>query len=348
MSLGERLVVLVLLGGVLAVYGAAGAVVVEWVARHFRPAERPLSRPAAWARYAVLGLAGLGTLCVAYAHFIEPRRLQVTHVCITSAKLSSSSRSIRIVHISDLHCEAESGLEQRLPDVIRAEWPDIIVFTGDALNSAAGLPGFKDCMTRIGRIAPTFAVSGNWDAWYWRDLDLYGGTGVRRLTCEAVPVEVRGTEVWVAGAPPDGGETIGLTMARVPAGALCVFLYHYPSAIAEVSRCGADLLCAGHTHGGQVALPFYGALITLSATGKRHEAGLYRVDRTWLYVNRGIGMEGGVPRLRFCARPEVTVIDIEPLTKCRVGRVTPPAGWMQVKATTCQGEAHRGDFARSV
>jgi predicted MPP superfamily phosphohydrolase len=71
----------------------------------------------------------------------------------------------------------------------------------------------------------------------------------------------------------------------------------------------------GHTHGGQIALPLYGALITFSKYVKRYEAGLYREGETWLYVNRGIGMEGGpVPRVRFWARPEVTVIEISPET----------------------------------
>jgi predicted MPP superfamily phosphohydrolase len=61
-----------------------------------------------------------------------------------------------------------------------------------------------------------------------------------------------------------------------------------------------------------VALPFYGALFTLSKSGKKYEAGLYRVKDTWLYVNRGIGMEGGTLRVRFCARPEVTVLKLTP------------------------------------
>ena len=62
-----------------------------------------------------------------------------------------------------------------------------------------------------------------------------------------------------------------------------------------------------------MALPFYGALITLSRFGKRFEAGLYRVEETRLYVNRGVGMEGGrAPRVRFFARPELTVIDLVP------------------------------------
>ena len=59
--------------------------------------------------------------------------------------------------------------------------------------------------------------------------------------------------------------------------------------------------------------PFYGALITLSKYGKRFEGGTYKVDNTWLNVNRGIGMEGGpAPRVRFWAPPEITVIDVLP------------------------------------
>jgi predicted MPP superfamily phosphohydrolase len=63
----------------------------------------------------------------------------------------------------------------------------------------------------------------------------------------------------------------------------------------------------------QIQLPFYGALVTLSKFGKKYEAGMYTVNETILYVNRGIGMEGGLaPRVRFLARPEITVFDIIP------------------------------------
>jgi predicted MPP superfamily phosphohydrolase len=82
--------------------------------------------------------------------------------------------------------------------------------------------------------------------------------------------------------------------------------------IQEVAERSVDLYCAGHTHGGQIAVPSYGALVTLSRFGKRYEAGLYREKSTTLYVNRGIGMEGGVPRVRFWSRPELTVIDLVP------------------------------------
>jgi len=60
-------------------------------------------------------------------------------------------------------------------------------------------------------------------------------------------------------------------------------------------------------------MPLYGALVTFSRFGKRFEAGLYREKDTMLYVNRGIGMEGGVPRVRFWSRPELTVIELVPV-----------------------------------
>ncbi|MHC4240332.1 MAG: hypothetical protein ACYSUC_11380 [Planctomycetota bacterium] len=74
-----------------------------------------------------------------------------------------------------------------------------------------------------------------------------------------------------------------------------------------------DLYLAGHTHGGQIALPFYGALITLSKFGKKYESGMHKVDDTVLYVNRGIG--GHAWSMRFFARPEITVFDIGPAEK---------------------------------
>jgi predicted MPP superfamily phosphohydrolase len=159
-------------------------------------------------------------------------------------------------------------------------------------------------------VAPTFVVRGNWDVWYWSGLDLYGGTGASELDGAPITMQVAGTRLVLTGVPVDGEGRIRAGLAAVPADVFTVFAYHSPDQIKSVGR--ADLYCAGHTHGGQVALPFYGAIVTLSRYGKRYEAGLYRHGNTWMYVNRGIGMEGGPtsPRVRFCARPELTMIEL--------------------------------------
>lgn len=85
--------------------------------------------------------------------------------------------------------------------------------------------------------------------------------------------------------------------------------YHTPDLVEDLEP-PPDLYLAGHTHGGQVALPFYGALVTFSRFGKKYEAGRSQVGPTTLYVNRGIGFEPSLPRVRFMARPELTLIDL--------------------------------------
>lgn len=307
--------VLLFLSAIVLIYVLAAGIVVRFVLHKFRLIEVSDSRAQRWLRRAVLSLAGVGLLCVAYGYFVEPYWLSVSHVKITSSKLPSGSRPIRIVHISDLHSDPKARLETHLPQAVAAERPDIIVFTGDSINSPAGLPIFRECLTELAKIAPTFVVKGNWDGWYWRGLNLFAGTGAHELNGDSSEVLVNGVPIWIAGVGVgvDDEKRMEQAVASVPPDAFKVFLYHYPDMIKEVARQKVDLYCAGHTHGGQVALPFYGALVTLSKYGKKYEAGLYREDETWLYVNRGIGMEGGAaPRVRFWARPEVTVIEIRP------------------------------------
>ena len=94
-----------------------------------------------------------------------------------------------------------------------------------------------------------------------------------------------------------------------------IYLNHKPDAVDELEELGTgqrvDLFLCGHTHGGQVCIPFWGAVVTLSKYHKRYERGLYEVRGIPMYVNRGVGMEGGaVPRVRFLSRPEVAVIDL--------------------------------------
>jgi len=313
MLLSETVRVVIFISFVAGIYLMAAAVGFRRLGRRLSKGALPESRRDLWISRAILGLAAGGLLCMAYGYFVEPYWLAVTRLRIPSAKLSTAGEPIRVVHISDIHSDPSARLEERLPDVIAREKPDLIIFTGDAINSPEALPVFKRCLARLARIAPTFVVKGNWDAAFWTRLDLFGGTGVRELDNEAVKVEVRGNELWVAGvAFPAEGRTEN-TLGKVPHGAFTLFLYHSPDEIEVAARKKVDLYSAGHTHGGQVALPLYGALVTLSRFGKKYERGLYRVSDTWLYVSRGIGMEGeSAPRVRFWSRPEVTVFTIVP------------------------------------
>lgn len=256
-----------------------------------------------------LGLTAFGVLSAIWA-FIEPNYPEVTRTVITSPKLN---QSIRLVHLSDLHSDPNPRLEEELPDLIASLEPDLVVFTGDAVNSEAGLPVFRKMLRTIASRHPTFAVKGNWEVWWFSHLDVFEGTGARELDGHAVPLSVRGQELWLAGAAVEGDHLVPSALAQVPSSAFTIFLHHYPSAW-PLARSKADLHLAGDTHGGQIVLPLIGAPIRISrGDGRFYESGLQTIDGVTLYVNRGIGMEGGsAPRVRFGCRPEVAVIELRP------------------------------------
>jgi hypothetical protein len=320
MSPSEKIVVLAFLGSLAVLYVAAGAFLLgagwDWLARRRgrrgRRGARAHGRGYIWLRRVVLTLAAAGVACMAYGRFIEPRWVEVTRVSVESGRLVGAARPVRIVQISDIHCEDHAGPEEQLPGIIAGLAPDAIVFTGDAINTRAAAGRFRRLMTRLAAIAPTLAVRGNWDTDYYGDVDYFGGTGVRELSGEAVKLTLAGADVWFAGAAAHNEKGIAAALDYAPKGACKVLLYHYPDSILDVAARGdVDLQLSGHTHGGQVALPFYGAMVTLSRHGKRFERGLYKVGSTCLYVNRGIGLEGHVaPPVRFCSRPEVTLIEL--------------------------------------
>lgn len=303
MTFTEQIGVLVFLAVVVTTYTLAGRVLFKRFVR-----KRPISR---WPDRLVLALAGIGLLCFAYGYFIEPYRLTVSRVKITSSKIPKDFGALKIAHISDTHSDPQPRLEQRLPLAIAAEHPDIIVFTGDAINSREGLPVFQNCLTELAAIAPTFVVKGNWDTGFSREFPLFAGTGAHELNATSVRVEIRGLQIWIAGLAANNRNSLDRALTGIPPDALKIFLYHYPDLIKEVAEREVDLYLAGHTHGGQVALPIYGALMTLSKYGKTYESGLFRERDTWLYVNRGIGMEGRhTPPVRFWAPPELTLIEV--------------------------------------
>jgi hypothetical protein len=310
--------VLVFVGLVAGVYVAAGGLLIRWLWR--RGTGRPAPKLPAWRRRVhggVLILAAGGLVCMAYGRFIEPTWLEVTRTELEMKDLPAGAAPIRIVHLTDTHCERSALLEPHLPDVVAKEQPDLVVFTGDAVTGRGGLERFRWLMKEVARIAPTYAVGGNWDA--GRDpASLYAETGVVVLEDASAEIELAGRTIHLLGL--SAGRELTISPDRLKALAdedLVIALHHYPGAADRLPPNTVDLCLAGHTHGGQVALPLLGPPITLSD----YASGLYRVDDRWLYVSRGLGLEGGrAPRVRFCARPEVAVITLRPSSTPRGDR----------------------------
>ena len=304
-------VVLLFVMTVVLIYVLAGAVLLRAVIRRLGRTPKPSILDHALLRRTCLALAAAGTLCIAYGRWIEPFRIEVSHVRIPSAKLKPGD-SLRILHISDTHCDGWGPNEARLLEIAREEYPDLIVFTGDSCNNPGpGAAAFRRLVGSLQASSGCYAVRGNWDVWFWNLIDLFGDTGWRELDGH-VTTDVRGTPVAVCGAPYGGDYRSAL--AGLPPEAFTLFLYHTPDLVREPELQTADLYCAGHTHGGQVCLPGWGALVTFSRYGKAYESGLYGVGKCALYVCRGLGMEGGAaPRVRFWCRPEAALIEVVPL-----------------------------------
>ncbi|HEY9773743.1 MAG TPA: metallophosphoesterase family protein [Planktothrix sp.] len=306
---GEWIIILGFVGAFIALYSAAIFLLI-------RPFISPMERvpPLGGVGKMILGFAALGLVLAAYAFFIEPMQLDVTHLSIPIDGLSPSAAPIRIVQFSDTHCDATARLEPRLPEEIRKQKPDLIFFTGDACNSEKGFENWRKCIEQVKQIAPLFACKGDWDV-DANNINSFGRVG---LTGEGTKlVDVRGQKLFIIQVPAIVGASARAAANKAPKGMPVIMLAHSPDQDVVITQDmrGIDLLCVGHTHGGQIALPFYGALITQAKTGRAYSRGLSQIGNGWIYTNRGIGMEGHFPRVRFCSVPELTVFDLVPSGK---------------------------------
>lgn len=256
-------------------------------------------------------LAIIGIICFLYGYFIEPYRIEVRTIEIKTKKLRETS--FKIVHISDMHCDRKMRNEKTVVELVNAINPDVIAFTGDTINTPAALAAFKNTMRSLKADLGKFAVLGNFDVWYWSDRDLFSDTGFRVLKEDIVTIKKNNETIQISGLGVGYSELYLQMLRSLSAERFNILLYHYPDLAENLGDSNIDLYLAGHTHGGQVAVPLYGALVTLSKYGKKYESGKYIVGDTVLYVNRGIGMEGSyIPRVRFWARPEITIFNIMP------------------------------------
>lgn len=267
-----------------------------------------------WVRIAAAVAAALALAAAIDAFFIEPDWVVREDLALSSARLR---KAIRIVHISDLHTEGFGRRHEKALRIVREAQPDIIVLTGDYLNGSR-MKYLPELLRFVGELeAPlgVYAIEGNFE--YGQcPFEMFENVGIQVLEDEYVRFEEYGFTLCGLSCCWDLQEAQRSILKGVRAGHpedYLAVLCHYPNHIEEPELANADLYLCGHTHGGQVRLPLWGAIVTLSKLGKKYECGSYKYGETQIYVSRGLGMEGGsVPRVRFLCRPEITIIDIQP------------------------------------
>jgi len=275
----------------------------------------------AWSWWISLALQTAGTLAYGWGMWIEPHRLALTTLKVAMPGRPVDSPPIRLLHLSDIHLERLTGREARLLQLIEQAQADLIVITGDYLNLsyAADPQAMAQVRQLLGKIEAPYGVYATLGS---PPVDLpevapahFDHLPIRLLRQEAVELDLGpGRRLRLLGldCTHDMAYDAHRLAALAPAqadGLTTLLLYHSPELMPVAQQYPIDLFLCGHTHGGQVRIPGYGAVLTSSCTGKRYEMGRYDENGTTLYVSRGIGLEGMcAPRIRLFCPPEVTLV----------------------------------------
>ncbi len=275
---------------------------------------RPGLRLVLWLLPLAAGLA-----LAVYAFWIEPRSLVVTRL---SLPLPGLEREVRLVVMGDLQpagpiesLESIAAIVERM----NAEQGDLVLLLGDYVSTRRLSTGFidpHDTVPILGRLdAPlgVYAVLGNHD-WWWDGPEmrhLLTDQGITVLEDAAERVEAGAQTLWIAGLsdPVTQAYDLEATLDQADESGPVLLLTHTPDVFPDVPA-EVALTLAGHTHGGQVDLPFLGRPIVPSRFGERFAYGLIEEAGRRLYVTSGIGT--AIIPVRFRVPPEIVALTLTP------------------------------------
>lgn len=263
-----------------------------------------------------------GGALLLWAFVIEPNRLVVNEVEIKLPAWPAAFAHLKIVAISDLHAGMPFINEAKLEKVVataNATEPDVIVLLGDfiahdknekLLMAPEVIAGkLKGLRAKYG----VYAILGNHDWWFdgERVRRALTSVGIRVLENEVAKLEKDGQIVWLLGVPDYWTrQPIDLrpALAQINAPGPVIALTHNPD-IFPTLPANISLTLAGHTHGGQVNIPFYGRPVIPSQYGERYAVGYIQENGRHLFVTPGIGTTGLA--VRFRVPPEISVLTID-------------------------------------
>ncbi len=250
-------------------------------------------------RFILAGLLLAPCGLYAEARWLEPGWLKVQRLRLTAAKPSH-----RFVHFTDLHHKGDRAYGESVVRAINSLSPDFVCFTGDLIEDGIHLPQALEILSGIK--SPLYGVPGNHDYWSKVSFDgikqSFAATGGGWLLDQQVLTPDGKVNVI-------GASCVSASQAPIPAkpGVKNIFLMHYPAWVKQLGENSYDVLLAGHSHGGQVRIPFYGPVVVPFGVDE-YDLGLFQTPCGPLYVGSGIGWF--LWPIRFRCRPEITVIEI--------------------------------------
>lgn len=262
-------------------------------------------------RFLSLGMAGIAGAFVADTAWYEPQALQVERIALPS---NSPGKKVRLLQISDLHLSGFNRYFAKVTRQVADLQPDLIVLTGDYLEEERNIRGVLSFLKELKATHGIYAVQGNWE--YWSRLEgenlrrHFAGAGVKLLINERADLEIYGRALSIFGLDyPSATDYLHQLQREVDPQRFNLLLSHVPAFAHEQLNENINLILSGHTHGGQVRLPFLPPLYLPRYSG-RFVSGFYQVSehRIPLYVSRGVGTS--VMPLRLFCRPEITLFEL--------------------------------------
>ena len=256
---------------------------------------------------------------------VEPNRPRIVRQEIFLRRWPARLEGFKIALLSDFHYEPYFSVHPLRASIgmVKDLHPDLIVLTGDFVSEpflhrnhvhAASAAG--PCAQLLRQMQAPFglwAVLGNHDIVTDPNVvaDAVRGQGIRVLINQSVPIEGNGGRFWLGGVNDalERKADLQATLQGIPADECMVLLAHEPDYADHVARYPVDLQLSGHTHGGQVRLPFIGATY-LPPMGRKYVSGLYKMRGLTLYTNRGLGTVN-LP-VRMNCPPEITFLTLRP------------------------------------
>lgn len=269
-----------------------------------------------WIRFnpILLGMVVAGIALAIYAFAIESYWIEFTHHTLQSTK---DTRKIRVAQLSDLHIRSFGQHERLLLENLSSIKPDLVVLSGDVIDSPESMAALSEFLASIGDVA-TVAVPGNWE--YWGEVNL---AKVKKLyekkphthllINETISLTLNGRELNVVGlddftaGQPDNRK---LSSPNITS-ATTILVQHSPGFFSDDSALKSthqriDLCLSGHTHGGQITL--FGWPVWTPRGSGQFVAGWYHTALCPLYVSRGLGTS--IIPARLGSRPEIAFFDL--------------------------------------
>lgn len=261
--------------------------------------------------------AGIACLAASYPFFIERYLLQINTYNIPVPNLPEEFINFKMVQLADLHYGnlMPKIFIERIINKANSLEGDAIVCTGDYVLNRNYAP--RDIETvwsllkRLKAESGVYSILGNHDHWANsnKSLELLEDSG-QNIRHKSVAIEKNGERIWIGGAGDLWEDDIGVDKAfkEVPSKECKILLAHNPDTADCNFDTRVDLMISGHTHGGQVILPFIGAPV-LPVKNKNFSSGFIRSQNTNIFISKGIGW--AVVPIRFNCRPEIAVLNFK-------------------------------------